>query len=91
VSAASAWEISVKRANRKLDAPGDIGAWVRDSGFTELPIEIAHAVLAGELPKHHEDPFDRLLVAQASLEGQTLVSADSEIPQYGVKILDPRA
>jgi PIN domain nuclease of toxin-antitoxin system len=91
VSAATAWELSVKRANGKLDAPGDIATWVRDSGFIELPIEVAHAVLAGDLPKHHRDPFDRMLIAQASLEDQTLVTTDSEIPKYGIKILDARA
>jgi PIN domain nuclease of toxin-antitoxin system len=88
VSAATAWEISVKRAKGKLDAPGDIEDWVRANSFVELPIEITHAVLAGELPNHHTDPFDRMLVAQAGLEEHVLVTADSEIPKYEVKILD---
>lgn len=88
VSAATGWEISVKRAAGRLDAEGDIAGWVRDCGFIELPVELGHAVLAGELPKHHQDPFDRLLVAQASLEEQTLVTADHDIMKYGVEILD---
>lgn len=90
VSAATGWEIAVKRAGGKLDADGDIAAWVRDSGFIELPIEFAHAVFSGELPKHHDDPFDRMLIAQASLEGQTLVTADPEIAKYELDILDAR-
>jgi PIN domain nuclease of toxin-antitoxin system len=88
VSAATGWEIAVKRASGKLDAAGDIAVWVRDSGFIELPIELTHAVLSGELPKHHHDPFDRMLIAQASLEGQTLVTADPEMAKYGVEILN---
>ncbi len=88
VSAVTAWEISVKRAKGKLEAPGDVEDWLDANGFIELPIEIGHAVLAGELPLHHTDPFDRMLVAQAVLEDHTLVTADSEIPQYEVKILD---
>jgi len=88
VSAATGWEISVKRASGKLDAEGDIVAWVRDSGFIELPVELSHAVLSGELPMHHRDPFDRILVAQAILEEQTLVTVDPDIPKYEVKTLD---
>ena len=88
VSAATAWEISVKRAKGKLIAPGDVEDWLDANGFIELPIEIAHAARAGELPPHHSDPFDRMLVAQAELEGHILVTADAEIPRYGIKTLD---
>ena len=88
VSAATGWEISIKRASGKLETPGDIAGWVRDSGFIELPIELDHAVLSGELPKHHRDPFDRILIAQATLEDQTLVTADADVPKYDVKTLD---
>ena len=91
VSAATAWEIATKRASGKLDAPGDVGDWVQQDGFTELPIAIEHAVLSAELPKHHSDPFDRLLVAQAKIEGLTLVTSDAEIVKYGVEILDASA
>lgn len=88
VSAATAWEISVKRAKGKLVAPGDIEAWLAANEFIELPIEIGHAVRAGQLPPHHSDPFDRMLIAQAQLEAHTLVTADAEIQRYGVKTLD---
>lgn len=88
VSAATAWEISVKRAKGNLVAPGNLEDWLSANDFIELPIEIGHAIRAGELPPHHSDPFDRMLVAQADLEGQTLVTADAEIQRYGVNTLD---
>lgn len=88
VSAATAWEIATKRESGKLDAPGDIVDWIRQGGFTELAIELEHAVLSAELPKHHRDPFDRLLVAQAAIEELTLVTADAEIVKYSVETLD---
>jgi PIN domain nuclease of toxin-antitoxin system len=91
VSAATAWEIATKRESGKLDAPGDIVGWIRQGGFTELAIELEHAVLSAELPKHHRDPFDRLLVAQAAIEELTLVTADAEIVKYGVATLDAAA
>jgi PIN domain nuclease of toxin-antitoxin system len=88
VSAASAWEISMKRASGRLDAPGDIADWIQQNGFVPLTIEISHAMHAPELPKHHKDPFDRMLVAQAVIEGYTLVTSDEEIAKYEVEILD---
>lgn len=91
VSAVTAWEVAVKRAHGKLDAPGDIADWVVRDGFTELPIEIAHAVRSAELPPHHRDPFDRLLVAQAQVEELTLVTSDPAILAYDVETLDANA
>jgi PIN domain nuclease of toxin-antitoxin system len=88
VSVATAWEIALKRVNDKLEAPGDIAEWIERSAFSDLSIELAHAVASAELPKHHADPFDRLLVAQAQLEEMTLVTADEEITAYEVSILD---
>ena len=88
VSAASAWEISVKRASRKLDAPFDIASALARNHFAELPIEVAHAVAAGELPPHHRDPFDRMLVAQAQLDDLTIVADDAEIAKYDATLLD---
>lgn len=88
VSAATAWEIAVKRANGKLDAPGDIAQWIEQNGFSDSPIEVEHAIVSTELPKHHNDPFDRLLVAQAQIEDLTLVTSDTEIPKYDVAVLD---
>ena len=91
VSAATAWEISLKRHIGKLEAPGDIEDWIAGSGFSDLAIEVEHAVQAGGLPNHHKDPFDRMLVAQAQLEGITLVARDDEIAKYDVEILDAGA
>jgi PIN domain nuclease of toxin-antitoxin system len=91
VSAASAWEIALKRALGKLKAPGDIGEWIDGNSFTRLSIEIEHAAAAAELPPHHADPFDRLLVAQAQLEGLTLVAGDDRIERYDVALLDAGA
>ncbi|MCL4217973.1 MAG: type II toxin-antitoxin system VapC family toxin, partial [Candidatus Hydrogenedentes bacterium] len=71
VSAVTAWEISIKKALGKLEAPGDLDVAILASGFKELPITMAHALAVGILPKHHSDPFDRMLVAQAKLENLT--------------------
>jgi len=84
VSAASAWEISIKTALGKLTAPGDLEAQLARHRFTPLPITVAHALLAGSLPGHHDDPFDRMLVAQARTERMTLVTRDPRIGLYGV-------
>lgn len=91
VSAVSAWEIALKRAAGKLEAPGDVAEWIEQSAFTDLPIEVEHAVASAGLPKHHKDPFDRLLVAQAQLERMTLVASDDELGAYDVPILDAGA
>ena len=90
VSAASAWEIAVKRAAGKLEAPGEISSWIQDSDFRELPIEVEHAIAAAELPRHHTDPFDRMLVAQAQIDDLTLVVDDEQIRKYDVPQLDAR-
>lgn len=87
VSAVTAWEISIKRALGKLDAPSDLGAAVSASGFQELPISIAHALAAGQLPNNHSDPFDRMLVAQAKLENLTLVTRDDRIASYQISTI----
>jgi len=88
VSAATAWEVAVKRRSGKLVAPGDIGGWMAASSFEPLPIEVEHAVAAAELPLHHKDPFDRMLVAQAQIEDLTLVARDDEIEKYAVTVFD---
>jgi PIN domain nuclease of toxin-antitoxin system len=88
VSAATAWEIALKRATGKLEAPGDIREWIEQSALSDLPVEVEHAVASAELPWHHKDPFDRLLVAQARLEDMALVTRDDEIRRYDVSILD---
>ncbi len=87
VSAASAWEISVKKALGKLAAPDDLEQQVAAGGFSPLPISIAHTIAAGQLPRHHEDPFDRMLIAQASAEGLTIVTRDKRFEDYGAALL----
>jgi PIN domain nuclease of toxin-antitoxin system len=87
VSAASAWEISIKKALGKLAAPDDLEHQVRASGFLPLPISLAHGVAAGRLDRFHEDPFDRMLIAQARAEGLTIVTRDKRFDEYGVPLL----
>jgi PIN domain nuclease of toxin-antitoxin system len=84
VSAASAWEIEIKRALGKLDAPNDLARQVADARFAPLSITLEHAVAAASLPPHHRDPFDRMLVAQAQLEGLTIVTRDPRFEPYAV-------
>lgn len=87
VSAASIWEAAIKAALGKLAVDGDLVAEIAANGFSELPISARHAQVAGGLPRHHDDPFDRLLVAQASVEGLVLATADGRFDAYGVAIL----
>jgi PIN domain nuclease of toxin-antitoxin system len=87
VSAASAWEIAIKKALGRLAAPDDLEQQVQASGFTALPISIAHGITAGQLVRHHEDPFDRMLIAQASAENLTIVTRDKRFHDYGVALL----
>lgn len=87
VSAASAWEISIKKSLGKLIAPDDLADQVQASGFAPLPITLAHGLAAGQLPRHHEDPFDRMLIAQAIGEGMTLVTRDKRFDAYRVSTL----
>lgn len=87
VSAATVWEIEIKRALKRLRAPDDIVARVDESGYERLSITFEHASEAGRLPPHHDDPFDRMLIAQARLEGLTLATADPQIQRYDVPVL----
>jgi PIN domain nuclease of toxin-antitoxin system len=86
-SAATAWEIAIKRALGKLEAPEDLADALDDSGIMRLPIEFEHAAVAGALPRHLDDPFDRILVAQAQCESLTLLTSDSRISRYRVTVL----
>jgi PIN domain nuclease of toxin-antitoxin system len=87
VSAASIWELNSKRALGKLAFDADLVAEVRNEGFDELPLRWAHAERSLTLPGHHRDPFDRMLIAQALVEGLTLVSRDRAFAAYDVPLL----
>ena len=87
VSPASLWEASIKHAKGRLATPPDLARWVRNEGFEELPIRLEHGELAGALPPHHADPFDRILIAQARIEGLTIVTRDYAFEAYGVPLL----
>ncbi len=91
VSAVTAWEIATKAAAGRLRLPTSPETWLSDPrhrrDVTELPITFAHAIRAGGLPQHHRDPFDRMLVAQAQVEGLVLVSADRQLERYDVERL----
>ena len=84
VSAAVVWEIAIKRALGKLEAPDDLEAAMAANRFLPLPVTIPHALAVATLPPHHRDPFDRLLIAQASHEGFKFVSRDGYVARYGV-------
>jgi PIN domain nuclease of toxin-antitoxin system len=87
VSAATIWEIAIKRALGKLDAPGDLLFQLEQSGVDLLPVTARHADLVATLPPHHGDPFDRMLIAQAGAESLILVSGDADVARYDVEVL----
>lgn len=88
VSAASAWEISIKRTLGRIDMRDEEFAYgMQESGFAELTITAEHGLAAGALPPHHRDPFDRMLVAQAMTEGLRLVTHDRAIAAYDIEPL----
>ncbi len=90
-SAASAWEIAIKAARGKLILPEEPGSYIasrlKSHHFQSLPIQISHAVQVYALPRHHEDPFDRLLIAQCQLEGMHLLTLDPQIKKYDVETI----
>ncbi len=88
VSAVCAREIAIKRALGKVTAPHNLQAVIRSAGFAELSITHTHALAIESLPDHHRDPFDRLLIAQAIIEGCKLVTRDESIKRYAVDIVD---
>lgn len=91
LSAASAWEIASKCARGRLTLPEVPGQYVADRmaahHFLPLPVQISHALQVFNLPDIHQDPFDRLLVAQSQLEDLPILTADNFIPQYGVSVI----
>lgn len=87
VSAVSAWEIAIKKRLGKLQAPDDLLDQLAERRLTPLDVTLVHALAVGELPDHHADPFDRLLVAQARTERLTLITRDERIARYDVSTL----
>lgn len=90
LSAASVWEMSIKAQLGKLKLPRNVDIVVElvASGFRPLAIDVSHAMAAGALARHHRDPFDRMLIAQAQIEGLTIVTSDEAIARYGARTLD---
>ncbi|MEE2845575.1 MAG: type II toxin-antitoxin system VapC family toxin [Gemmatimonadota bacterium] len=93
LSAASAWEIAIKMGLRKLELPGPpdvvVPQMVEHSRVTPLPVLHTHALRVAQLPPHHRDPFDRLLVAQAQMEQVPIMTADPKFAHYGVEVMSP--
>lgn len=87
VSAATIWEVEIKRALGKLRAPDGLHALCVERGFDPLDISFEHAVAAGSLPALHADPFDRMLIGQAIVEGAHIVTADAVFDRYDVEVV----
>lgn len=88
VSAATAWEIAIKTALGRLAFPLDrLEGVLARMGIVSLPISLAHALAAGGLPRHHDDPFDRILVAQTIVEGFRLLTADRRLTMYSADVV----
>jgi PIN domain nuclease of toxin-antitoxin system len=86
VSAATVWEVGIKQALGKLTSEGSLAEHVRDSGFAVLPISADHAIAASALPPHHRDPFDRMLIGQALVEGLTVMTRDPVFVAYDLQV-----
>ncbi len=91
LSVASVWELAIKTGSKRLvlSDPLDqfVARWTAAYHLALLPIETPHALAVGKLPDHHRDPFDRMLIAQATVENLALVSADAKLAPYAVPIL----
>jgi len=87
LSAVVVWEIAVKRSLGKLDAPDEYLSLLLGAGAHALAMTIEHALAVERLPSHHRDPFDRMLVAQASIEGAAIVSRDEALRPYNVTLV----
>jgi PIN domain nuclease of toxin-antitoxin system len=88
ISAVSAWEITIKKSLKKLEAPDNLEEMIKFNSFISLPITIAHTMEIGKLPHYHDDPFDRLLIAQAQYEKLTLITRDTRIIKYDVTVIE---
>ena len=89
ISIVCIWEIAIKSALGKVEAPDDLPERVRQLGFEILPVSVEHAWRVRQLPHHHRDPFDRMLVAQAQVERLVIVTADPDFDPYDVTVSWP--
>ena len=87
VSAASAWEMEIKRALGKLRSPDNLDKTLSSERFLELPVRIVHTTALRQLPPLHRDPFDRLLVAQAKIERLSVITSDPIFARYGIPVI----
>lgn len=87
ISVAGLWEIAIKSALGKLDAPPDLPERIQELGFELLPVSAEHAWQVRSLPHHHGDPFDRLMIVQAQLERLPIVSADAAFDDYEITVI----
>lgn len=90
-STASAWEIAIKARLGRIELPRNVESFISKqldvNDFTVLPIQLSHALRVAKLPVHQEDPFDRILIAQAQIEKLALVSADKAVARYSVEVV----
>jgi PIN domain nuclease of toxin-antitoxin system len=87
LSAAVVWEIAIKRSLEKLVVPREYRSLLLDGGAQPLAVTVYHAAEVKRLPWHHRDPFDRILVAQATVEGAAIVSRDERLRPYGIPLV----
>jgi PIN domain nuclease of toxin-antitoxin system len=87
VSAAAAWEIAIKQALGRLEIPSDLPEALERGGLRSLTITLEHGLTVAKLPDHHQDPFDRMMIAQAQLESLVLITHDTRMHQYDVATL----
>jgi PIN domain nuclease of toxin-antitoxin system len=87
LSAAVAWEVAIKRSLGELDAPEDLAPTLPGAGARSLAVTVDHAAAVAQLPWHHRDPLDRMLVARAAVEGAAIASLDASLRPYGVALV----
>jgi len=87
ISIASPWEIAIKKSRRNLNPPDDLDVQLAEKRFSLLPISLQHTRAIESLPHHHGDPFDRMLIAQAQMDGLTIVTSDRKIARYQVAVM----
>lgn len=88
VSAAVAWEMAIKKSIGRLDIPANLPEVLHSDSIEVLDISIHHALAVGDLPMLHQDPFDRMQIAQANLEGLRLITGDKQIQRYNIEWLN---